>query len=60
MHAVTALLSTAFARLRAEDGQTMTEYALILAVVAIGSILALTALSTGITGELNQVVNALK
>ena len=59
MDALTALWVKAAARLQAEDGQTMTEYSLVLVIVAIGCIVALTALKTGIAGELNKVVNGL-
>jgi Flp pilus assembly pilin Flp len=43
------------ARLAREDGQTMAEYAIVLAVIAIGIILALTALSGAIGGVLGTV-----
>ena len=43
------------ARLAQEDGQTMAEYAVVLAVIAIGIVVALTALAGGITGALNKV-----
>jgi Flp pilus assembly pilin Flp len=38
-----------------EDGQTMAEYGVVLAVIAVGIIVALTALSGGITNALNKV-----
>ena len=38
-----------------EEGQTMAEYGVVLAVIAVGIILALTALSGGITNALNKV-----
>ena len=43
------------ARFAQEDGQTMAEYAVVLAVIAIGIIVALTALSGAIGGALGQV-----
>lgn len=36
-----------------EEGQTMAEYGVVLAVITIGIIVALTALSGGITNALN-------
>ena len=39
--------------------QTMAEYGVVLAVIAIGVILALTALSGGISGAINTVVGYL-
>ena len=42
-----------------ESGQTMAEYGVVLAVVTLGVILALTALSGGISGAINSVVGAL-
>jgi pilus assembly protein Flp/PilA len=44
---------------RDEEGQAMTEYGLILALVAIALIGALTALALGLTGVFNRVVGAL-
>ena len=38
-----------------EEGQTMAEYGVVLAVIAVGIIVALTALSGGITNALNKV-----
>ena len=43
------------ARLAQEDGQTMAEYAVVLAVIAIGIVAALTLLSGNITSALNRV-----
>jgi Flp pilus assembly pilin Flp len=42
-----------------EEGQTLTEYALILSLVSIGSIAALTALSGGINGVLTTITGTL-
>jgi pilus assembly protein Flp/PilA len=41
--------------LRDEQGQTMAEYGVVLAVISVIVIVALTALSGGITGALNKV-----
>jgi len=42
-------------RLEREDGQTMPEYAVVLAVVAVGTVAVFTALSGGITAALTNV-----
>jgi Flp pilus assembly pilin Flp len=47
------------ARYGSEEGQTMAEYGVVLAVVAIGVVVALTALSGGISGAINRVVGNL-
>ena len=47
------------ARLSVEEGQTMAEYAVILAVITVGIIAAVTALSGGIQTALNNVVDVL-
>jgi Flp pilus assembly pilin Flp len=47
------------ARSAGEEGQTMAEYGVVLAVIAIGVVLALTALSGGISGAINNVVSNL-
>jgi Flp pilus assembly pilin Flp len=47
------------ARYASEEGQTMAEYGVVLAVIAIGVVLALTALSTGISGAIGRVVGYL-
>jgi Flp pilus assembly pilin Flp len=47
------------ARFGSEEGQTMAEYGVVLAVIAIGVVLALTALSTGISGAIGRVVGYL-
>ncbi|MBT9171889.1 MAG: hypothetical protein DDT21_00263 [Syntrophomonadaceae bacterium] len=46
--------------LRDESGQGMTEYALILALVAIGAILAMTALRVEIVAVFEAIVEALE
>jgi Flp pilus assembly pilin Flp len=47
------------ARYASEEGQTMAEYGVVLAVIAIGVVLALTALSGGISGAIGRVVGYL-
>ena len=47
------------ARFAVEEGQTMAEYGVVLAVIAIGVVVALTALSTGIRGAITGVVGYL-
>ena len=46
-------------RYAAEEGQTMAEYGVVLAVSAVGVVLALTALSGGISGAISKVVSNL-
>ena len=45
------------AKLAQEDGQTMAEYAVVLAVIAIGIFVALGALSGSIGGALSKVTS---
>jgi Flp pilus assembly pilin Flp len=45
---------------REEAGQTMAEYAVVLAVITLIVVAALTALSGAISGELTQVTNLLE
>ena len=47
------------ARFAVEEGQTMAEYGVVLAVIAIGVVVALTALSGGISGAITRVVGYL-
>ena len=51
----------AFARTnwKKEEGQTMAEYGVVLAVITVGIVIALTALSNGIQGALSAVVGRL-
>jgi Flp pilus assembly pilin Flp len=44
---------------RKEEGQTMAEYGVVLAVITIGAIVAFTALSGGISKAINNVTNLL-
>ena len=50
-----------FARLnwRKEEGQTMAEYGVVLAVIVVGAIAAFTALSGGVTNAINSVTSLL-
>ena len=47
------------ARFNVEEGQTMAEYGVVLAVITIGAVAVFTALSGGISGALNRVVGLL-
>ncbi len=47
------------ARYAGEEGQTMAEYGVVLAVIAIGVVVALTALAGGISGAIDNVVSKL-
>jgi Flp pilus assembly pilin Flp len=40
---------------RKEDGQTMAEYGVVLAVITIGAVAAFTALSGGVTNAIKSV-----
>jgi Flp pilus assembly pilin Flp len=44
---------------RKEEGQTMAEYGVVLAVITVGAVLAFTALSGGISGAINRVITFL-
>jgi Flp pilus assembly pilin Flp len=44
---------------RKEEGQTMAEYGVVLAVITIGAVAVFTALSGGISGALNRVIAVL-
>ena len=44
---------------RTEEGQTMAEYGVVLAVITVGAIVAFTALSGGITAAINKVTGLL-
>jgi Flp pilus assembly pilin Flp len=43
-----------------EEGQTVTEYGMVLAFIAIALVAVLTVLHTGITGFINNVVTKLQ
>ncbi len=51
-----SLLANLFRR---EDGQTLSEYALILILIAVVAIVAITLLGEQITAVLDQIANAL-
>jgi Flp pilus assembly pilin Flp len=44
---------------RREEGQTMAEYGVVLAVITIGAVAVFTALSGGISGAVNRVIGFL-
>jgi Flp pilus assembly pilin Flp len=44
---------------RSEEGQTMAEYGVVLAVITIGAVGVFTLLSGGITGAINRVIGLL-
>lgn len=44
---------------RKEEGQTMAEYGVVLAVITIGAIAAFTALSGGVSKAINNVTSLL-
>jgi len=52
-------IQSKLAEVRSEEGQTMAEYGVVLAVITVLIIGALTALSTGIRGALMDVVGVL-
>jgi Flp pilus assembly pilin Flp len=52
-------VSTLISDLRAESGQTMAEYAVVLGVITIAVVVTLRLLSTGIKNTLTNVIAAL-
>lgn len=54
-----AAIQSRFAEVRREDGQTMAEYGVVLAVITAGIILALTTLSGAIGSALGAVTKML-
>jgi Flp pilus assembly pilin Flp len=60
MDRLNTLIVSFVTRTRREEGQTMAEYALVLALVAILVVGALTLLSSGVSTELGKVTNQLK
>jgi Flp pilus assembly pilin Flp len=52
-------LQNRLADLRSEEGQTMAEYGVVLAVITVGIVLALGALATGINGALGSALDAI-
>ena len=59
IYAYLTSLTLAQTSLRREEGQTLTEYALILAIVSVGLIVALTALRDKIEGVFTTITGAL-
>jgi Flp pilus assembly pilin Flp len=51
--------SEALIGLRREEGQTMAEYGVVLAVIVLAVITAITLLSTNVRGAINSVANIL-
>jgi Flp pilus assembly pilin Flp len=47
------------ARFQLEDGQTMAEYGVVVSVITLGIILAIAALSGGISNAINSVTSIL-
>jgi Flp pilus assembly pilin Flp len=47
------------ARVQPEDGQTMAEYGVVVSVITLGIILAIAALSGGISNAINSVTSLL-
>ena len=47
------------ASLRKEEGQTMAEYGVVLALITVGTVAAITALAFAITGKLGAVTDVL-
>jgi Flp pilus assembly pilin Flp len=44
---------------REDEGQTMAEYAVVLAVITVATVAVFTALSGGISGALNNTIGAI-
>jgi Flp pilus assembly pilin Flp len=53
------MLLQIYLRLRHRRGQTMTEYALIMAAIAVAAYAAYTALGSSITAEIGSVTSSL-
>ena len=56
---VTVALSSPLAALRREDGQTFTEYAVIVAVITVGTVAAVGYLRDAVTNALSNAANAI-
>ena len=59
LHIIQRVAAAIHSRTRSEEGQTLVEYALIIALVSVGSILALGALSGSINGVFSDIQGAL-
>ena len=53
------MLTKIRARFAREEGQTMAEYAVVLAVITVATVAVFTALSGGIQGAINNVTSIL-
>ena len=53
------MLSTVWAWMKREEGQDLTEYALIIALIVIAAVAAVTLLGTNISSVLNSVATTL-
>jgi Flp pilus assembly pilin Flp len=53
---VNRVLKSLIALRKREEGQTMAEYGVVLAVLTIATVAVFTALSGGITGAINRVI----
>jgi Flp pilus assembly pilin Flp len=56
---LTYLITYVRTRLAGEEGQTMAEYGVVLAVIALAVIVAFTALAGGISNAINSVAKLL-
>jgi Flp pilus assembly pilin Flp len=56
---VNEVLAKIRARLVREEGQTMAEYAVVLAVITVATVAVFTALSGGIQNAINNVIGLL-
>ena len=59
MNTLTSFFSYLNTLRKGEEGQTMAEYGVVLAVIAIGVVAALLTLSESISGAINNVVGYL-
>ena len=59
MLSVTEVLDLLRAVRKREEGQTMAEYGVTLAVICVATVAVFTALSGGITGSINKVLSLL-
>jgi Flp pilus assembly pilin Flp len=50
---------TAQGGIKREEGQALTEYALVLAVIVIGIVASMTALKTGIGNKITSIVSSI-
>jgi Flp pilus assembly pilin Flp len=53
------MLAAIRARFAREEGQTMAEYAVVLAVITVATVAVFTALSGGIQGAINNTIGLL-